>query len=211
MIFYCKLPTQCDIEDLRYRLSKSLSIAANASLGMLRLSRSWLTWSLLHPHLGPTFKYKYKYNVQVQVQTTNTTTWDQYHLQIPTRLTYTKHDVNTTSISARRTIKANQHVFFAAETPRELFVVVNLVQTFLLSFYQLIYSTTKCPWVKTQTLYRHQINVTDSLALWIFDSAAILLADRFVAIGLLGSKSESKFTICYREDKRRCRLFCFFC
>ena len=111
MIFYCNLPTQCDIEDWRYRLSKSLSIAANASLGMLRLSRSWLTWSLLHPHLGPTFKYKYKYNVQIQVQTTNTTTWDQYHLQIQTRLTYTKHDVNTTSISARRTIKANQHIF----------------------------------------------------------------------------------------------------
>ena len=65
MIFYCKLATQCDIEDLIYRLSKSLSIAANASLGMLRLSRSWLTWSLLHPHFGPTFKYKYKYNVQV--------------------------------------------------------------------------------------------------------------------------------------------------
>ena len=152
--FYCELLTECGIEDWRYRLSKSLSIAANASLGMLRLSRSWLTWSLLHPHLGPTFKYKY--NVQVQVQTTNTTTWDQYHLQIPTRLTYTKHDVNTTSISARRTIKANQHIFFAAEIPRELFVVVNLVQTFLLSFYQSIYSNTKCPWVKNQIFYRHQ-------------------------------------------------------
>ena len=116
--FYCKLPSQCDIEDWRYRLSKSLSIAANASLGMLRLSRSWLTWSLLHPHLGPTFKYKYKYNVQVQVQTTNTTTWDQYHLQIQTRLTYTKHDVNTTSISARRTIKANQHIFCSRNSKR---------------------------------------------------------------------------------------------
>ena len=150
MIFYCELLTECDIEDWRYRLSKSLSIAANASLGMLRLSRSWLTWSLLHPHLGPTFKYKYKYNVQVQVQTINTTTWDQYHLQIQTRLTYTKHNANTTSILSQKDHRNKPTQIFAAETPRELFVVVNLVPTFLLSFYHLICSNTKCPWVKDQ-------------------------------------------------------------